>query len=308
MKSKIKPFLPLVVSAVLVFLIYRNICLDCVVSIWDKTPVIFLLVFLVLILIQVLVQSIRWKIIIDKNFERKISFKDSLICNYASLATNIVIPGKVGEAIKVIPNHEKGKKLKSFALLVGEKVLDVLALLCFSTLSVIYLFINKETTYPLEAALLVAFWPMFIIFFYKRDWFFEKLKQFLKRPKWLDVSIKIEPSFFFYSLILWFIQLSQYLVFFYFLEVEMSWMLLFFVVPLSIIAGAIPLTFWGAGLRDLVLLYYFSPFLEKDLIIFLGLIGITRILLPSLIGIPFFYHFMVKFGIKDKRTLVQDAV
>ena len=88
------------------------------------------------------------------------------------------------------------------------------------------------------------------------------------------------------SLVLWFVHLSQMWMFTVALSVSVPVAIFVSLVSLALMAGQLPLTVAGLGTRDVALMLLLSHYMPPASAAALGVLVVTRNLLPPLVGIP----------------------
>jgi uncharacterized membrane protein YbhN (UPF0104 family) len=63
---------------------------------------------------------------------------------------------------------------------------------------------------------------------------------------------------------------------------------------LAILAGAVIISIGGVGPRDASLIWFYSGFVSREILVSVGIISIFRIIVPALIGLPFFLMLSLK--------------
>jgi hypothetical protein len=222
---------------------------------------------------------------------------------------NLVLPSKAGDLAKAWFLKGKGEREPSgslaFSLVVFEKACDVLALLAWCAVGLLWL---PEKSRPLQlltwavlatlgAGLLLLLSRRFAGHAFGTVWMLlpplrpriERLaeawdgvlRHFRARPARTGEIAAL-------SLLLWGIQFEQVRLFAVAVGGSVPSLANFAVAPLAILAGLVPLTFAGLGTRDAALIALYRPWLPPATAAAVGLLTSTRYILPALAGLPLF--------------------
>ena len=96
------------------------------------------------------------------------------------------------------------------------------------------------------------------------------------------------------SIFLWFLHLLQIWLFILSLSPNVDFIVSLAITPLAIFAGLIPLTFSGIGTRDFAFIYFYSAYFSAATGAALGILAMLRYVIPAIVGIPFFSHYLKK--------------
>ncbi|UZR93208.1 lysylphosphatidylglycerol synthase transmembrane domain-containing protein [Chondrinema litorale] len=136
MKKYIIGALGILISAIIIYYISRDISIE---DIWSNIKQISIWQLLSLMLVYILSflpRAIRWKLMFPES--TRVTFKDSFIAIVAGFAGNNFIPARGGELIRmeVFSRRTKIARLTSLTSVFTEKILDGLVLLLFLLLSI----------------------------------------------------------------------------------------------------------------------------------------------------------------------------
>jgi uncharacterized membrane protein YbhN (UPF0104 family) len=104
-----------------------------------------------------------------------------------------------------------------------------------------------------------------------------------------------------FSLVLWLGHLFQIWLFTITLSVPMPFTVCASLSAIALMAGQLPLTFAGLGTRDLALVVLFSRYMSAESAAALGVLIVTRNLLPPLFGMPFMRSYLSYFVTDARR-------
>jgi hypothetical protein len=198
----------------------------------------------------------------------------------------------MGEIIRVVWTKEAGERKKTLALVLFEKLLDLSSVFLIMIIFLFLLFIqgNKVNEFFLLGLIpfLLAATGIFLIYKFS-DHFLARLHHlkkavfivFQKRDKALYlISI---------SIVLWFVQISQFLIIFSAFKVEVPLDYLYAGNAMAVLAGALIPSVGGIGPRDATIIWFFSEYAAKSILASIGLISALRIIIPAIIGLPGFF-------------------
>lgn len=254
--------------------------------------------------------GLKWRQMLKDQFEIFLPLKESIIHIIASLPPNIVIPGKVGEFLRVYWIREPVKIEKKIMIILFDKIWDVYSLMIFSMIASLFWY-----PYILSIELLISFSALIVTYFlFSRSEHIVKIipfnfiKKRVQRSSFMKLS---KGSFFKISLtgaFLWLVQLLQILCIFNYLKVEIPLELFFLAIPFSLFAGALPFSFLGIGPREAVLMFYLKDFLSLETVAALGALFSMRIVYFSLLGIPLFMYKISNTGLKNALLTKADSL
>ncbi|MHB1036099.1 MAG: lysylphosphatidylglycerol synthase transmembrane domain-containing protein [Pirellulales bacterium] len=213
---------------------------------------------LVLFIPQTLVSARRWQILVRPICD--ISLGEAIHQTLLAAVANLVIPSKLGDATKA--GMVGGAIGPVTCCLVFEKVGDVAALAVFLLVGGL----GWQAPGPwisvavlAGALVLMRFWP-------------NSLAQ--------RASVAMA-----YSLLLWVLHLAQIDLFLQAAGVVVPWPTVLARVPVAIFAGLLPITLWGVGTRDSVLIWMFSDVASASTMAVVGLLTALRYLVPGVAGL-----------------------
>ena len=232
----------------------------------------------------------------------------------AASVLNMILPSKMGDIAKAYFMKQKGhlSGSLSLSLVVFEKACDLLALLLWCVFG-LALYPEKDWLFWLMTAGVAFGLTVGILLLSSRKFakiFFliaKKVAPKKIRPKigklqfswgemhnyfWSDTQqlLKITAT----SIFIWFMHLVQIWLFILALKAHTPFLSHLALAPLAILAGLLPLTFAGVGVRDAALIYFYQPYLNAPTAAALGLLCTSRYLLPALGGLPFLGQYLTK--------------
>lgn len=250
---------------------------------------------------QLALAALRWQSLVRHFGDTRLGFGRAFSQCVGAYAANLLIPSKMGEFVKGVWLKTGDRAFLPFFLVALEKVLDVLSTLGILTLALVV--VLPEPQYqprgvlaPILAALLVSWaagllllrgpWPVRLA-----NRFILKGDEAELRDKWRSVVGKRGPlaSVMSQSVLLWIVQLLQFWCMFMVFGVSVDLRELFVGAPIGLLAGAMPLTTGGIGLRDAALLWYFGSGLTYEVVLSVGILSFLRILVAGVVGVPFFF-------------------
>ena len=256
--------------------------------------------------------ALRWQIMVSPWFQYP--FFKSLQHTLAASSLNLIVPSKLGDLGKagflssVNPISQSKLRNRSTtlydtaSLVLLEKILDLSALLFLCAIGAF-----GTGKVLLGVGLSVALSVMGFLLFdgcrARKDQCLEpeqvtgglglreRIFQLLDRIKsplrqWQGWTF----GFFLGSLLMWVMHLMQIGVFFLACGVTVSVMDIASNVPLAIIAGLVPITIAGIGVRDSALVVLFFEHGPAAQIALVGMLTSLRYLIPGLMGLPFLYQ------------------
>lgn len=252
--------------------------------------------FVILILVQLIIAVCRWKYITGKLAEYKINFSESAQLVIGSYSANLIIPAKMGEFIRVIWEKNKEKRKQILKLVFFEKILDVFSLYLIYALTLTFV-LNTDTRvklYLISVVIPVISSLLFLLLLKNRKITMllpKKVSEFISLLKTLfSEKRKFFYRIIFISLLLWIIQVGQFIFIFLSANVSPGLVEAYAGNSLAILAGAFIPSIGGIGPRDATIIWFFDGLASDMLLTTIGLISALRIIIPALIGLPFFFN------------------
>lgn len=230
---------------------------------------------LLLFVPQLLLSAERWRgLIADRCW---LSFRQGFRLTMVANSLNLLLPSKLGDLAKgmLIPDRPLVERVSLTGRVVLEKIGDVAALLVW-----------------LAAGLLGVVWPVLAIAaglwlggLYVR-YRLGRTASEVEMPTPLRLSRHYWVEFVGGSLVLWWLHLAQIALLLHACNVWASFEAMFARIPPAIFAGLLPISLWGLGTRDAVLVWMFSDIAPAASVAAAGLLSASRYLVPGLLGLP----------------------
>lgn len=300
-----------VLSACLIFLIYKVDFNNLFYNVLSKLPIWVLAISVLLSVFRVWLNGIRWKIV-NTDYSYQLSDWDYFRYMMISSSFNLVMPGALGgDIVKAIwvgsdvrSNKTKNVLSVFFDRAIGFFSLFILVLLSFS-ISSFFHFDIKIIIWIITLILLVLL--VLLIRFIKKDSFSRLIKDWqpkrniLLKVKWVLVIIKDiviiylgKPRIFIYALLLSFIIHVSFFVINYlialFLHIKISFFDISMISCLVWLITAIPISISGVGVREIsyiTLLSYYG--VSTEAATGLSLYGFLVAIIVGLFGLPFVF-------------------
>ena len=230
----------------------------------------------------------------------------------AASALNMVLPSKMGDLAKayaLAEHHELGGA-RSISLVVFEKACDMLALLvwCVAGLALAPTadFVGPPLAATLAAGVVVGVLALGSRRFARGAFrLVGKLTPSALRggaerleTSWYDMQAgvlsdrRLAARVAATSLFLWFLHLLQIWLFTVALGHAPPFVASLALAPLALLAGLLPFTFAGVGVRDAAFIVLYRPYIDAPTGAALGLLATARYLLPALGGVPLVTRYM----------------
>lgn len=312
-----KKIVAILVSLIILVIIYSKIDLSRLYSVFKGSNLFWLIASQMMIIPPLFFSSWRLKIMAPKNVSMSLWLAIKLVLSAAVL--NMVLPSKMGEVAKAAFMRDKNDSHTSMGLplVIFEKTCDVLALVAWCVLGLALLPKDNWIIIPLTLGSLLILIVGVLLLASKRfasfflnmciKWgpgFIEKYciklrdawalmhDYFWQRKKRLFTIVLM-------SLFIWFLHLVQIWLFIVVLHGKCDFVTSIGLTALSCFAGLLPLTFAGMGTRDAALIFFYRPYLTKEVSAALGIMCTCRYIFPAIGGLPFFAQFLSV--IKKKR-------
>ena len=267
--------------------------------------------------------ALRWQVMVSPWFQ--FSFFKSLQHTLAASSLNLIVPSKLGDLGKagflksVNPSSDSKSNNRSTtlydtaALVVLEKILDLSALLFLCALGA---FGTGKMLLGVGLSVVLSFMGFLLLDGCRAT------KDLCLDPKQVTGSLGVRErifqlldrirsplrqwkewifGFFLGSLLMWVMHLMQIGFFFWACGVTVSVMDVASYVPLAIIAGLVPITIAGIGVRDSALIVLFLDHGPAAQIAMVGMLTSLRYLIPGILGLPFLYQSLRRQGDRDQK-------
>ena len=296
----------MLLSAIILALIYRNIDIPEMTRVIGTVNSRWFIVFLLLFIPQLLTASFRWNIMTHIIGKVKIGFYSSWQHVVGSYSANLIIPGKMGEVVRIPWMKKYNLHCPILIMVFMEKLLDIFSIVLIMMSALVYISIRKGLNEGAhQAGLIIGLTILigFIFMFFFRKFFFRLFERLF--PTWVQKQAEESiyyrtktaleymagrlPLFLLMSLGLWLIQILEFYVIFLMFGVDPGFCEVGFGCSLALLAGALPISVAGIGPRDAIIIGYFGQYAEPATLAAIGIITILRIVIPALLGLPFFF-------------------
>ncbi len=265
---------------------------------------------------QILVTTLRWRVMIQSL--APIETSRALRMVMAAKALNALVPSKLGEMSKAyFLTREVGAGMRiGFPAVLLEKILDLGGLCCWMLLGIL---VAPEIQEPmvvgasiglgvlaLSAASIVL--PQLGLGLKEKlggkmaDIVFgwaELTRSWVQRPGRLMGIISL-------SVTLWGLHMLQIYLFFPVLRQSMEVSIALAYIPLSLLAGLLPITLAGMGTRDAALILLFSPWADASTMAGVGLLCTMRYWSDTLMGVPFLHTYTAQIAREGEGERLHD--
>jgi hypothetical protein len=261
----------------------------------------------------ILISAIRLQIISANKI--KISLSESLKLVLAGSSLNMVLPSKMGDIAKgyFIAEKSNSKMSEALSLVVYEKTCDMLALLFYCVIGLIFYNNNNDMVFIVISTIIISgfIFGLMMISSYRFYTLFFKVSltlapSFIKKKitifqtSWVEMCAYISQNKVLkfkigaISVLLWFIHLLQIWLFIRMINNYVPLITHMAIVPLAIFTGLLPFTFAGIGVRDAALIYFFKGYLSSSVSATLGILCTLRYIVPAILGLPFLGKYLSK--------------
>jgi hypothetical protein len=211
----------------------------------------------------------------------------------AALPFWLIAPSTSGDLVKGLFLKDEFKVSKTVGTVACENVFDLLNLLLFSLIGLIFFF--DAFLLVLVILLLVLISSLFLVSrfnfrfkFLARVKFAERLNNVLHSLRMVANNRKV----FFYvgllTLLSWLLSMLQIYLLFVLVGVNVPILFSFANIPLAILIGMIPVALGGVGTRDAAILFLFSEFGSAERLFSVGILfTVVRYLLLAIAGLFF---------------------
>jgi uncharacterized protein (TIRG00374 family) len=297
----IKRFLPLIGVIILAYLLYR-FDFPQVVSVFDMIPNYLFILFLFVSIPVVVISTIEWQYLLKKQ-DIHVSFLYSIKNIFIGYFFGFIIPGGIGGYTRALYLKDRAERPLEICLFnIGIiNTIDIITLFLISIIGA-FLFssIYPFLFYPL--LLFCMLWIIFLgIFIHQKTWKwivsllfrFTILKPYHQKistsiptlekilPKKSQIIVTGLLSF-----IGWVLRFSLFYVFLRSFSIEVDYISLILIIAIANIIAMIPISIYGLGTRDAILVSFFSLYsVSSDLVLGVSLFWFFVIwVVPSIIG------------------------
>lgn len=286
------------IGLIIIIFILGNIDLVKIKEVFLNSNKYYLIFGLSLTILVAFVKSLRWNYI-KKIQGIKYSIIDSFIMYCVGISAGIITPGNLGELSKTFYLKSDGRSYgKSIFSVIIDRMFDVVFLLIFGTIGVLFFFAFFEREIPYIASFAVAVLTLTYLFL-KTDLLkiiFSKIFNFIIPVKYQKswqlnlrdfvVDLKnLKTKHYLFALIItllsWLLYYFQMFIFAKAIEINISFLYLAISVTASGIITMVPISYSGIGTRDLTLISLFSlVFISKEsAVAFSSLVLLTYVIM-----------------------------
>ncbi|WP_181407986.1 lysylphosphatidylglycerol synthase transmembrane domain-containing protein [Pararhizobium mangrovi] len=298
-----KKLIGLVVSACILAVLYAFVDIDGIVRAARSADPVWLAFGIAWVVPLALLTAWRFTLLVVDG----IGFLEANRLILAASTLNMVLPSKLGDLAKseVLVRRHGFRPGVAFAIVVLEKMLDMMSLLVWGVLGLI----EVGTDHPAMLVFLVpvgglclllllvilplSFMPFLLATFGR--WMPTRLRRlvtgfeagwreasawFWHRPRRAIATIAL-------SLGIWAGHLFQFWLFAHALHAHVPLLKNAAFATLSILVGLLPFTFAGIGTRDAALVFFYAGYLTPAAAALLGILATLRYVIPAVAGAPF---------------------
>ena len=295
----LKSVLVLSITIAIFYIIFLKIDFWSVVDVLSRVDLFYLFIALLLTITSLFITATRWQTILE-TMGYNLQYKECFYLIMGALPLASVTPSKSGDVAKAYYLKDKIPASKTVGSVITERLLDVLTLVFFSLIGMIFC-----KRYELAGVALVILVCIIMVFLLVRAGFNfhlpiksswnEKIQNMILSTKLQTKDKKAFLTVVLYSFSIWFLGIIQTLVFFYALGIKVPLLFTIANIPIAIFIGFIPVTVGGMGTRDATICFLFSEYATPSELLSVGILfSFFRYWLPALLGIPFMRKFMLQ--------------
>ena len=218
------------------------------------------------------------KLIYLVNNFKKVIFYQAFKATTIAYTYNLFLPAKTGDFFRHKYLDLEITFKKFFKINIVEKLISLFVLLTLVFLSFVITDIDISNVINLSKLNISLIFILVILF----NLYF--VKKFISKDKYLEKKIL---NFFLFDILIWSLQFLQMFLIVSILNIDIGFFEVVLIFGISIIAGLIPISIGGFGVRDYVVFFLFTNLnIEANIFIVLILFNI-RYLLPVIIGFLF---------------------
>ncbi|MEM7816463.1 MAG: lysylphosphatidylglycerol synthase transmembrane domain-containing protein [Candidatus Aenigmatarchaeota archaeon] len=295
-KEVFKKSLAFFVSGFLLFLIFNKIEIEKVYKTLIKSNLYLVLITLIIsFFVNIVLGTYKWnRILYILGFS--LPFREALNIRCGFLPFKLIFPLKTPELIKAFYLEKKKNIpiLKAISSLITDRVFNLIATLSIFLVGLIFVRMKLNFLFPFS---LLLFLFAFVFLNFPRKILLKisklinvKIYQFTLQvlSGLMDLNFSQKFILTFYSFLY---QLSEFIntyLLFKAVGLEISFWLICIFIPLVIVINNLPITVLGLGTREALLIFLFSNYGAKELILSAGLlVSLIEHIFPVLVGIFF---------------------
>lgn len=272
------------------YLIFQQVSVHDLLLTLKSANILYLGISLVPLGLSIYFITKRWQTLLSA-----MGFDISLLqCFEVLMATfplTAVTPSKAGDFVRAYYLKDEIPMTKAAGSVLTEKVFDIIVLISFALLGMVYfqryelvwLFIISLTLVGLLVLVLRKGMSLPI----GSSWN-DRIDNVALSMRSLLSSKALFMKTSFYSAIIWILAMLQIFLFFYALNIDVDLLYLFASMPVAIFIGMLPISIGGMGTRDAAIIVLFSEYGTVSELLAVGILfSFFRYWLLSIIGLPF---------------------
>lgn len=243
-----------------------------------------------------IIVALRWKTLLLKNNFYS-TFRECFHASLHSFLINLFAPAKSGDFIKVLSMKKITDKSKLFSIIISERMGDVIVLSGLIFLTNIYYSNVWELVFGMLILLTILFFiyiVQYIRFRFKNTKLLEIQETIFRGvDAWRQTPLKLLHASCF-SLINWILAGFQVWLFFLGFGIDISYLTVISIFPITVLISIIPLTPSGIGIREASFMFFFSNFASYEICLVVSMLYfISSTALNSILG-SFFIKYLFK--------------
>ena len=293
--------LSVVVSAAILWLVYRKLNFGAIVKVFASADVMWLVLSVGMIVPITILGAIRFRWVASLRTDP--GWTDAFALTVIANALNLFLPAKLGDLAKshfLYAKHGNSVGV-AVSVVVYERVCDAFAVASWCLLG----WLSGLAAVRIDAVAppALGLWLLsggLLLSGGTSKLLLEKvqgLNLFRKRAKltllvegWPDLHSALGRRshwLVLFSLGLWFLHLTQIWMFTLAVGAQVPFLASLALTPVVLIAGLVPFTLGGIGTRDAAIVYLFAAYMAPELAAAVGILAISRSVLPALAALPF---------------------
>lgn len=294
------------ISLTILWFLYRKLDLSAIVEVLSTSSPAWLLISIGMIIPITLANALRFRWASTR--ERSLSYVDSLAMTVISIGMNLFLPAKLGDLTKshFIYETQKVPVGVAVSVIVFERLCDAFAVATWCLLAWLSGFAGEKLDpFVVPAA---GLWCLSAAFLFSGNLAskgltkLQSFRPFKGREKlqslargWPDLHLALGPRgkwIVLFSMGLWLLHLTQIWMFTVAVRASVPFAAGLAISPVVLLCSLVPFTFGGIGPRDAAVIYLFAAYMDPEPAAAVGLLMISRSLLPSLAAIPFVRRYL----------------
>ena len=299
-----------VISLMILWFLYRRLDLRAIIEVLSTSSPLWLLISVGMIIPITMANALRfrWVSTNDHDSDRKFSYLDAFGMTVVSIAMNLFLPAKLGDLTKshFINKAQKVPVGVAVSVIVFERLCDAFAISSWCLLAWLSGVAGDKLNVVVIPA--VGLWCLSAGFLFTGNLASKLLTKlqtfrfFRGREKlqslaqgWPDLHRGLGPRgkwIVLFSIALWLLHLTQIWMFTVAVGASVPFAAGLALSPVVLLCGLVPFTLGGIGPRDAAVIYLFAAYMAPEPAAAVGLMMISRSLVPSLAAIPFVTRYL----------------